>query len=53
VYVNEKAEGVRRADVEMLGLPEKEAERLGKAAKLRFLLAHDVRLPWIDACLDV
>ena len=45
-------EGVRRADVEMLALPEKEAERLSKAAKLRFVLAHDARLPWIDACLD-
>jgi hypothetical protein len=46
------AEGVRRADVDLLGLPEKEAERLGKAAKLGFVLAHDVRLPWIEACLD-
>jgi hypothetical protein len=44
-------ERVKEADLEMLTLTEKAGEQLERAAKLGFLLARDVRMRWIDACI--
>lgn len=45
------ANRLKRADMAVLGAKKVEAEKIQKAADLRFMLAVDKNLPWVRECL--
>lgn len=45
------ANRLKRADMAVLGAKKGEAEKIQKAADLRFMLAVDKNLPWVRECL--